>query len=215
MCLRVDLLHKMSLSGNPECNTGFLTRRTLEDIVINYLAIDDTSVMEISHEATDRQLLFPNMTFTCSSTVSRLIIGANILKGGLSTVPEIQVWREEDGNSNMFTKIDSVPLSIDVMQDISPTLKLYQLEASLSFMRGDVLGIYYPQESHIVLHTLIGHGSVIHSRNVGPMLTSPDSFQLQDIGDVSTTKHWPLVALNDGKNSLVHSQVCVLTMYHI
>ena len=129
--------------------------------------------------------------------------------GGLSTVPEVQVWRQQDGNSNMYTRIDSVPLSIDVMQDISATLKLYQLTASLSFMSGDVLGIFYPEQSNIVLNTLIGHGSVVHSRDIGTKLTSPESFQLQDISNVNMTKQWPLVAFTDGKTCLTKLLMCV------
>ena len=174
---------------NAECTTKFLDGKTLVRIVKNYLAIEDVALDNSGgQEMTDQQLVFPDMKFTCNSTITTLIIGADILREGeLSAVPEIQTWRLED-RSNTYIRVQSIPLSTDVLQDISIGLNVYQLQTSISFTSGDILGIYYPSESDIILPNLIGHGSVVERIDL----------ENADVNTLNQTRQWPLIAFKEG-----------------
>ena len=198
--------------GNPDCNTAFPLRETLESTVINYLAIVDGSLENTHPEQRDRQLIFPNMTFTCSATISRLIVGANVSIEGFSSVPEVQIWRRTDTNSDTnYTRVDSIPLSLNPMPGTSGSLNVHQLEISLSFVSGDVLGIFYPHQSNILLPTLAGRGSVVHSRDFGISPPYPDSFQ-QGNDTPNTTRQWPLLAFSEGKIFCLNCRSQMYTM---
>ena len=138
------------------------------------------------------------MKFTCTGTITRLIVGVQISTGGFSTVPEVQVWRLQAGDSDSYSRVDSIPLSIDAMEEVPLNPGVYHLETSLSFTAGDVLGIYQPHDSNLQLHSLTGYGSVVHSRDVELLLSSPISFQL-DNSTMNMARQWPLVAVDSSK----------------
>ena len=160
-----------------------------------YLAIDGGKLNDNSPQLTNnQQLIFPDLNFTCSATISSLIVGADIAMGGLTAVPEIQVWRLNEGTSDVYTKVDDVPLSI---QSVSEGLAVYRLETTLSVMAGDILGIFYPQQSNSVLPSLTDHGSVVLRRKVDGF-QPPESFQL-DNSVSSSSREWPLIAVGEGE----------------
>ena len=163
-----------------------------------YLAIDGRTLESSNSNVTrNQQLLFPDLKFMCSGTISSLIVGADIAVGGLSAVPEIQVWRPEEGSSDSYSKVDSIGLSSSLIHDVSVGLAVYRLETTLSFMAGDILGIFYPQQSNLFLPSLPDHGSEVLRKEIEG-LQPPDSFVL-DKGVVSRSrKEWPLVAVSKG-----------------
>ena len=164
-----------------------------------YLAIDGSGRLEEHSPRLTRnqQLVFPDLRFTCSATVSSLIVGADIPVGGLSAAPKIQVWRLNEGSSDAYSKVDSVVLSNSFIQSVSVGLAVYRLETTLSVMAGDILGIFYPQQSNLLLPSLADHGSVVLRRDVEGVLP-PDSF-LGDSNTVSSRREWPLVAVSMGE----------------
>ena len=182
-------------TGNPECSTGFLSREALERAVNNHPAISD------SLQSTNPGLelhLFPDMRFTCSVNITRLIVGAEeISTAGLP--PELQIWRLQEGTSDMYFQVDSVPLSLNVMQEVSLKPGVYNLEVSLSFTRGDILGVFYPQQSNVLLHSVADHGSTLHNKSVELKQPPPVSFQL-DNTTLANTRQWPLVAVDAGRS---------------
>ena len=160
-----------------------------------YLGIDGRGRLE--ENTRNQQLLFPDLRFTCSATVSSLIVGADIPVGGLSAAPKIQVWRLNERSSDAYSKVDSVVLSNSFIQSVSVGLAVYRLETTLSVMAGDILGIFYPQPSNLLLPSLADHGSVVLRRDVEGFLP-PDSF-LGDSNTVSSRREWPLVAVSMGE----------------
>ena len=188
----------LKLTGNPDCNTAFLSKETLERIVNNYLAIVDRS-LDNSHLVlqTDQQRLFPGLKFTCNGIVSSVIVGAYIDRGGLSAVPEVQVWRPEALNSDIYFRVSSASLLAVSLQEVPLSPGVYRLETSLSFERGDVLGIFYPARSNVLIPSLSDYGSPVLSSDAPSPLSSPESFQWSGSTD-NTTIQWPLVTFESG-----------------
>ena len=183
------------IADDSECGAHFPSREGLERAVRLYLAIEGGRVERNSQQMA--QLLFPNMTFTCNGTVSSLIIGAEVSTGGLTAVPDIQVWRLNEGTSDTYSQVDSVSLFGDLIQEISDKLAVYKLDVSLSFSTGDILGIFYPGQSNLQLVSLADHGSVVLSRELGTLEPPPHSVQ-PDNNTQSTSRQWPLVAFSEG-----------------
>ena len=185
--------------GKPECSTTFLSKGVLERVVNNYLAIVggslDKSHLELKR---DQQRLFPDLKFTCSDTISSVIVGADIVMGGLSAVPEVQVWRREAGNDDTYSRVSSASLSAVSIQEVPLSPGVYRLETSLSFERGDILGIFYPARSNVLLASLRGYGSLVLSSDALSPQSSPESFQWNGSTE-NTTIQWPLVTFESGK----------------
>ena len=195
-------------TGNPECSGAFLSQATLERVVTNNLAIVGGPPENTGPElVTDQQRLFPDMRFTCNATIRTLIIGADISTLDLSAVPEVQVWRVQTNNSDLYSRVSSVQLSADMLQEVPLSPGVYTLQTSLSASQGDILGIFYPQRSNVVLHSLANQ-SMFHSRDVVLLLPGqdlPESFQV-DNSTLSSSRQWPLVTFDDGKTILRGAQ---------
>ena len=90
--------------------------------------------------------LIPGMNFTCSGTITSLLIGASYRAGGTRIrFPEVQLWRIGSGG-NFYTRqaIQEIRLAAG---DFSPDGVLqYNLTTPISFQSGDVLGVYQPLE---------------------------------------------------------------------
>lgn len=98
------------------------------------------------------QHIFPDITFTCSGTVTKWIVGA--LKSSSSTDatlehPQLQLWRE---NGSFYQRSD---LANNTTTDFAPTEhpNVYEYIPSppLEFSEGDILGVYQPGDSQAVL----------------------------------------------------------------
>ena len=170
----------------------------------HHLAIEESLQNAVPDLVQDQLRLFPGMRFTCTATITRLIVGVEISTGGFSKVPEVQVWRLQEGSSDSYSRVDSTPLSVALMQEVALNPGVYHLETSLSFTRDDILGIYYPHKSNVQLPSLAGHGSTVHSSDVDLALPSPTSFQLNS-SILDEAVQWPLVAVNSGE--LFHSTI--------
>ena len=183
MCLVAD---------NSECGTAFTSREDLEHAVGLYLAIEGGTLQQNSPRKT--QLLFPNIQFTCSGTINSLIVAVAPAVRGDAFLPEIQVWRLDE-NSTTYSKVDSVQLSTDLIPILSAEAQVYRLNVSLSFSTGDILGVFYAQQSHIQLLSLAGHGSELISKSQS-FQPPPDSLQNTS---PATGRQWPLIALSEGE----------------
>ena len=96
----------------------------------------------------DEFRLIPDVSFTCSGTITGLLIGATYrIGGGRDEYPEIQVW-SSNPDGTQFTRRGS-PQTIKLNQgDFSPDgVYQYNLTTLMSFQSGDVLGVYQPEES--------------------------------------------------------------------
>ena len=94
----------------------------------------------------DEFRLIPDVSFTCSGTITGLLIGATYRIGGSrNEYPEVQVWSSIPGG---YTRRGS-PQMIRLNQgDFSPDgVYQYNLTTPMSFQSGDLLGVYQPDES--------------------------------------------------------------------
>ena len=92
--------------------------------------------------------LIPHVNFTCSGTITSLLIGATYRIGGSrDEYPEIQVWSSNlDGT--LFTRRGSRQTIRLNQGDFSPDgVYQYNLTTPMPFQSGDVLGVYQPDES--------------------------------------------------------------------
>ena len=95
-------------------------------------------------------MIFPNITFTCNGSITKLIIGVDISKlPRKATDPEVQIWRKSHNESNSYIKIESVPLinatqmNLNIIELVPPT--------PMRFQEGDILGVYQPRLSKSML----------------------------------------------------------------
>ena len=183
---------RYTYTGNAECTSGFLSRQALERVVDNHLAISGS--LDSTHPEMELRL-FPDIKFTCSETITRLTVAVDISTGGLSAVPEIQIWRPMEGK---YSRVASAQLSVASLQEIPLQPGVYNIETSLPFMEGDILGILYPTRSNVLLFSLADHGSPAHIRPIGLEEPPPLMFP-EDSSLLNATKQWPMVAVDSGK----------------
>ena len=181
------------LTGNPECSSGFLKKEALEMVVHDHLAVLHSLTSTNSGE---ELRLFPDMRFTCEATITRLTVGMDVTEEGLSAVPEVQIWRPQEGSSDTYTRVESTRLSLNSMQEVPLQPGVYSLETSKAVKSGDILGVFYPSGRNVQLHSLADYGSTVFSQHVG--LSSPDTFQ-QHIGLLLNERQWPMVAVDTGE----------------
>ena len=94
----------------------------------------------------DEFRLIQDVNFTCSGTITGLLIGATYRTGGgRDEFPEVQVWSSIPGGYTRRGSPQTIRLNPG---DFSPDgVYQYNLTTPMSFQNGDVLGVYQPDES--------------------------------------------------------------------
>lgn len=95
--------------------------------------------------------LFPDMNFTCSGSISSLLLGVDIrtVSEDRNQYPEIQIWRNIGGSFVRKSGKQKIQL---VEGDFSPDgVLLYNLTPPLQFQTGDIFGVYQPPQSDSVV----------------------------------------------------------------
>ena len=110
-------------------------------------------------------------------------------------MPEIQIWRPMEGK---YSQVASAQLAVALLQEVPLQPEVYNMDTSLPFIAGDILGIFYPSRSNVLLSSLAGHGSPTHTRTIGLAESPPLMFQ-EDGSLFNATKQWPMVAVDSGK----------------
>ena len=124
------------------CSRGFPSRSTLE----NFANRPDPTVED------DRQYIFTGIRFTpgCSGSITKWKFVATGWDSNEILNPELQIWRLSTGVD--YTKVNSS--TIRIQQSTSDTqLYVYDVDPPLSFLPGDVFGVYVPpsMRSHLQL----------------------------------------------------------------
>ena len=118
--MQLDLLKRRAekISGNNGNNAGF--------------GLDD-----------EFRLLF-NESFSCSGTMTGLLLVREVLSLARNEYPEIQLWRNTGGDN--YTRQTSQEIRLtNPTGDFSPDGVIqYNLNTPMSFQSGDVLGVYQP-----------------------------------------------------------------------
>ena len=91
----------------------------------------------------NRQVVVPEINFTCSGSVQTLIFGTSLRTDGSYTqYPEFQIWRPLQGEISIYQFVDQI--SVEEQQQVSGQMHQLQGESLLQFEAGDILGFYQP-----------------------------------------------------------------------
>ena len=121
-----------------ECTDGFPSL-----FHIDY--VEDMTTLETRDR---RQVLIPDINFTCDGTITKWIFGAE-WKGNTDTYTELQVWRRTD---NVYTRVRAT--TITVAGENTSQVYEYPLDLPLEFREGDILGYFqaFRQKSQLNLY---------------------------------------------------------------
>ena len=91
----------------------------------------------------NRQVVVPEINFTCSGSVQTLIFGTRLRTDGSYTqYPEFQIWTPLQREINIYQFVDKI--SVEEQQQVSGQMHQLQRESLLQFEAGDILGFYQP-----------------------------------------------------------------------
>ena len=140
------------------------------------------------------QYLYPEMVFYCDGIVTKWIFGGIAVHSSHKRrLPELQIWRKI--NINSYIKIASSSVNGSTM--IGPNLYEFIPQPQLQFQKGDIFGIYAPNENEtpLILYVQSKNGP----QNV--MFDSNDS--LTEIHEINARAHkrmdFPLVTAEIGE----------------
>ena len=154
-----------------------LRQRTL-DVNINRVITRD-----------QQQRVFPDITFTCSGSISKWIVGAGT-GGGSSPPSELQIWRRAGQD---YTKVGSTQLTAQSPTS-DPNVYEYILSSPLGFQEGDILGVYQRDGSSIVPYYQESTGPE-NLRQNGLVSAAPNSLTVPPLAE---EYDYPLVTVEIG-----------------
>ena len=181
----------------PECSNGFVT---LERMRGKLTALNGGRITLSSAQSA----VFPNITFTYKSNVSKWIIGGPTINNA-DRSSELQVWRLRPITSAEYQRVYTSGELEVVNATIADQVFEYPMDPPLTVQPGDVLGIYQPASSSSKLR-------IYYERDAGAealhqiISTSQDEFPAPAVS-VQTRYHLPLVTVEVG--------VCPYHLYEI
>ncbi len=126
----------------------------------------------------DQQRIIPDISFTCSGSVTRWIVAGDRLSGGgNSNPPEVQVWRETSSGSRVYTKVHGMLLP----PSASETSQIYEFNATspMDIQPGDILGLFEPFKTWLQMYYTDLYGPVNYYMDTGKDETPPtDDFDI-------------------------------------
>ncbi len=100
-----------------------------------------------------QQRIIPDITFTCSGTVTKWIVSAGNPPSDADKLPdrlpEVQFWRKSATGSEIYTKIHGMTLLFGV--ESGPQIYEYNISA-VDVQPGDILGTFEPDASSLRLY---------------------------------------------------------------
>lgn len=139
-----------------------------------------------------RQVIIPDINFTCNGTINKWILGAK-WSGESPAFTELQIWRKISATE--YTKIGNTT----VMATSENDSEIYQLDTSLAFQEGDILGYFQPREKKSQLDLYLEDSQRLTTYHVSlgnDDFTPHDHFTLPDDDDTDTK--YPLIAVKTG-----------------
>ena len=133
------------------------------------------------------------MTFLCNGSIKTWIFAADFGKGSNTLFTELQIWREND-TSKLYQKVGRAVINTEMKQS---RLYHYNVNNSLSFQAGDIVGYYQQNPIHRFLFEKIGYDS-------GHMLYFCN-------GQKSAASNFSNFSCNSKRNNYTHALVSVIT----
>ena len=142
LCLHFETRFISDGSEADECTSRFMSVDRMDNILGN-----EGRLLIVPADA---QVIFPEVTFTCSGSIQSWVFGAQ-WEGNTDSYTELQIWRpgSEDG---VYSKVGSTTI---MTEENSTKLYQYSLSSPLIFQAGDILGLYQPERSRSQLTLLV------------------------------------------------------------
>ena len=164
-----------------DCTSGFPSRLHIDQVTENTeLKTQDK-----------RQVVIPAINFSCNGTITRWIIGA---KWRDDDTPEghieLQIWR---GSSlDQYEKVNGTPVTVGSENES----EVYEIETSMDFQEGDILGYFQPKKDKSRLNLYLENSGRIttdHDMLGGMPVTPPPTPDFDE-----TDTKYPLIAVRTG-----------------
>ena len=142
-----------------------------------------------------RQVVIPDINFSCNGTITRWIVGAKW--EGHDAYTELQIWRRTF-TTNQYMKVNGT----SIMVSVENGSKVYEMETSLAFQEGDVLGYFQPDKDISKLDLYLEDSERItthHTRPGNNDVTPPATGAVFSIDDVDDDDRYPLIAVRTGR----------------
>ena len=155
MLFAVLLVHDLSLHlASPRCVQGFLNEEAVRIAADVYATSDTYNVRR--HER--QQRIIPGIKFTCTGTLTKWIIGAQITLTQATNHLQLQIWRRR-GSSNRY---DRTTFSDITAVNATDDLNVYEYipNPPLDFQANDILGLFQSRirDTQVALYYQIGGG---------------------------------------------------------
>jgi hypothetical protein len=134
-----------------------------------------------------RQVLIPDINFTCNGSVTRWIFGAK-WEGKMPAHTELQIWRRTPNTVKTYTKVNWTTVMVGTENDSK--VYEYMLETPLAFQEGDILGYFQPNKRESELDLYLEKSGQITTHY---MMVGNDVFTIDDDNIMTETNH-PLIA---------------------
>ena len=129
-----------------DCTDGFPTLFHIDKVVGN-----------TKLETRDRrQVVIPDINFSCNGTITRWIVGAR-WRGNTNAYTELQIWRRTS-TTNQYMKVNGTSIMVSGQN----TSEVYELETSLAFQEGDVLGYFQPPDMRSQVDLYLENSGLSH-----------------------------------------------------
>ena len=138
--------------------------------------------------------LLPNETFSCSGNmIGLLLVGAiRTVSSPRTQYPEIQIWRNNGGNS--YIRQNSQEIILTEGNFSSDGVLRYNLTTPIPYQSGDVLGVYQPPEVNSVVRLYYDHSQ-----------KATTTYQIKEY-DMSTT-----INLNDLLSTAIKNETILIS----
>ena len=165
----------------------------------NLLYIDRVIGNTVLRTEEKRQVLIPDIYFTCNGSLTRWIIGAS-WRGMMYTSTELRIWRQVSPQE--YVKVNGTSVYVD-SENAS---EVYEIETSLSFQEGDILGYFQPYNMKSLLDLYLEDSQMIITyhktlRNVDLIPSQPGA--QFSINDTDVDFLHPLIAVKTGTYVLI------------
>ena len=142
-----------------------------------------------------RQVVIPDINFSCNGTITRWKIGAK-WEDDDRAYTELQIWRRTS-TTNQYIKVNGTSIIVSGENDS----EVYELETSLAFQEGDVLGYFQPRDSRSQIDLYLENSERIttyHTQLGNNDLTPPATGAVFSTDGADDDDRYPLIAVRTG-----------------
>ena len=168
----------------PDCGRGFMSVERI------YALLCSTGMRK---DFNDRQIIFPDITFSCSGEVVKWIV-AEKWDANKMNPPELQIWRLSEGSNNNYRKLNSTIILPGSKED--DEVYEYTVDPPLPFQPGDILGVLQPGGSKLKVRYEKDGDSVYYYSEAE---VNNEVFDISGTS-ISTETDLPLVTVEIGKH---------------